>query len=118
LRSISRCVFETNSAVHRAIDAQRHLRAQLAVREALVRTHTRYIAIIKATMRREDLRLLSGEAEHTATKLLALPSLQLLAVSWHRISHGTRRQNQSQASLLGLSPVVPWLFQSALGRQS
>jgi transposase len=60
-------------AVHRASDAQRHLRAQLAVRDALVRTRTRYVAIIKAAVRREGLRLPSGEAEHTVAKLAALP---------------------------------------------
>ena len=60
-------------AVHRASDAQRHLRAQLAVRDALVRTRTRYIALIKAAVRREGLRLPSGEAEQTVAKLAALP---------------------------------------------
>jgi transposase len=60
-------------AVHRASDAQRHLRAQLAVRDALVRTRTRYIALLKAAVRREGLRLPSGEAEQTVAKLAALP---------------------------------------------
>ena len=60
-------------AVHRASDAQRHLRAQLAVRDALVRTRTRYVALIKAAVRREGLRLPSGEAEQTVAKLAALP---------------------------------------------
>jgi transposase len=60
-------------AVHRASDAQRHLRAQLVVRDALVRTRTRYVALIKATVRREGLRLPSGEAEQTVAKLAALP---------------------------------------------
>lgn len=60
-------------AIHRASDAQRHLRAQLVVRDALVRTRTRYVAIIKAFVRREGLRLPSGDAEHTVAKLLALP---------------------------------------------
>jgi transposase len=61
--------------IHRVSDAQRHVRAELAVRDALVRTRTRYIAIIKAAVRREGLRLSSGEAQHTVTKLasLALP---------------------------------------------
>jgi transposase len=59
-------------AVHRASDAQRHVRAQLAVRDALVRTRTRYIALIKAAVRREGLRLPSGEAEQTISKLAAL----------------------------------------------
>ena len=60
-------------AIHRASDAQRHLRAQLVVRDALVRTRTRYVAIIKAFVRREGLRVPSGDAEHTVAKLLALP---------------------------------------------
>jgi transposase len=47
----------------------------LAVRDALVRTRTRYIAVIKAFIRREGLRLPSGEAAHTAAKVgrLELP---------------------------------------------
>lgn len=60
-------------AIHRASDAQRHLRAQLVVRDALVRTRTRYVAIMKAFVRREGLRIPSGDAEHTVAKLLALP---------------------------------------------
>lgn len=59
-------------AIHRASDAQRHLRAQLVVRDALVRTRTRYVAIMKAFVRREGLRIPSGDAEHTAAKVLAL----------------------------------------------
>ena len=40
---------------HRVSAARRHVRAELAVREALVRTRTRYIAIAKAFVRREGL---------------------------------------------------------------
>jgi transposase len=58
--------------IHRVSECQRHVRAELAVREALVRTRTRYIAMIKAAVRREGLRLPSGDAEHTVTKLTAL----------------------------------------------
>jgi transposase len=60
-------------AIHRASDAQRQRRADLAVREALVRTRTRYAALIKAAVRREGLRLTSGEVEHTAEKLARTP---------------------------------------------
>ena len=60
-------------AIHRVSDAQRTLRAQLVVRDALVRTRTRYVAIIKTFVRREGLRLPGGEAEHTVAKLAALP---------------------------------------------
>src|SRR5687768_16760373 len=59
-------------AVHRASDAQRHVRAELAVRDALVRTRTRYVAVIKALVRRDGLRLAQGEPERTAAKVAAL----------------------------------------------
>lgn len=49
------------------------MRALLGVRDALVRTRTRYVAMMKASVRREGLRIPSGDAEHTVTKLLALP---------------------------------------------
>ena len=60
-------------SIHRVSESQRHVRAELAVRDALVRTRTRYIGIIKATVRREGLRLSSGEAQHTARKVAELP---------------------------------------------
>jgi transposase len=42
---------------HRTSDERRHQRAQLAVREALVRTRTRYISLVSALVRREGLRV-------------------------------------------------------------
>jgi transposase len=47
---------------HRASAAQRVVRAELAVREALVRTRTRYLAVIRAVLRREGIRVPSGSA--------------------------------------------------------
>jgi len=48
---------------HRTSDEQRHVRAQLCVREALVGTRTKYISVIRAFLRREGLRVRSGETE-------------------------------------------------------
>src|SRR5687767_12476276 len=64
---------------HRTSDGRRHVRAQLAVREALVRTRTRYTAIIKSLARRDGLRI-QGSAPHLLQqKITALePSPQLL----------------------------------------
>lgn len=45
---------------HRSADRHRHVRAELAVRDTLVRTRTRYAALLKALVRREGLRLASG----------------------------------------------------------
>ena len=57
---------------HRVSDARRHVRAELAVREALVRTRTRYIALAKALVRRDGLRVASGEAHLVARRIAAL----------------------------------------------
>src|SRR5260370_27484054 len=59
--------------VHRASAPQRHVRAQLAVREALIRTRTRYVNVVKALARRDGLRLPPGNPVHTEAKLAALP---------------------------------------------
>jgi transposase len=58
--------------IHRASAAQRHVRAQLAVRDALIRTRTRYVAVVKALTRRDGLRLPSGNPAYTEAKLAAL----------------------------------------------
>src|SRR2546427_6887050 len=42
---------------HRLSEAQRHVRAHLAIREALVRTRSRYISLVRALLRREGLRI-------------------------------------------------------------
>lgn len=57
---------------HRLSEVQRHVRAELAVRDALVRTRTRYVAVLKALVRRDGLRLTAGEAERTAAKFAIL----------------------------------------------
>jgi transposase len=69
------CRLGAYRAIHRVSDAQRHVRAELAVRDALVRTRTRYVALIKAAIRREGLRLAQGEPERTVAKLDALTEL-------------------------------------------
>jgi transposase len=55
---------------HRTSDRQRHVRAHLAVREAMVRTRTRYISLILTLLRRDGLRIRSGYAP-TLLKRLA-----------------------------------------------
>jgi transposase len=61
---------------HRTSAAQRTVRAELAVREALVRTRTRYINVIRAALRREGVRVPSGSAATFARRVqaLALPA--------------------------------------------
>jgi len=69
------CRLGAYRAIHRVSDAQRHVRAELTVRDALVRTRTRYVAVIKARVRSEGLRLTQGDPEFTARKLAALTEL-------------------------------------------
>lgn len=57
---------------HRVSPEQRHVRSELLVRDALVRTRTCYVGLIKAAVRREGLRLSQGEAERTASKVEAI----------------------------------------------
>jgi len=58
---------------HRLSEPQRHVRGELAVRDALVPTRTRFIGVLKALVRRDGLRVSGGDAEHLAAKLVALP---------------------------------------------
>jgi len=56
-------------AAHRTSERQRRVRAQLSVREALVRTRSRYISLIGALCRREGLRLPTGSSEAFITRV-------------------------------------------------
>lgn len=64
---------------HRLSAPRRHLRAELAVREAVVRTRTRYVALAKALVRRDGLRVPSSAAERVGVHLQALAVPEPLA---------------------------------------
>jgi len=64
---------------HRVSAARRHVRAELAVREALVRTRTRCIALAKALVRRDGLRVPNSTAAYFVERLTALPLSPVLA---------------------------------------
>ncbi|HYO54955.1 IS110 family transposase [Archangium sp.] len=66
------CKLGAYRPAHRTSDAKRHMRAQLAVRESLVRTRTRYIALVSALVRREGLRIADGGAESFVERVAAL----------------------------------------------
>ncbi len=68
---------------HRTSVAQREVRAELAVREALVRTRTRYLSVIRALLRREGIRVPSGSAATFARRLVQveLPPAQEAVVA-------------------------------------
>jgi len=128
------CRLGAYRAVHRASDAQRHVRAELAVREALIRTRTRYVAVVKALLRRDGWRLPSGMPEHTARKVAALPLgaaaraeltplLTLLAPLQDQIDAADRQLEAVAAqdpvvrrleSVPGIGPVTAVAFVAAL----
>src|SRR5712691_59708 len=56
------CKLGAYRPAHRTSDRQRHVREQLSVRESLVQTRARYISLIGALLRREGLRVASGNA--------------------------------------------------------
>jgi transposase len=58
---------------HRLSDAQRQVRGRLGVREALVRTRTRYISLIRALLRQHGYRVPSGGAEAFIDRVAAMP---------------------------------------------
>ena len=76
---------------HRLSDPQRHVRGRLTVRDAIVRTRTRYISLIRALLRQQGYRVPSGSAEGFLHRVRAmtLPGrlvstiAQLLAVMRH-----------------------------------
>ena len=57
---------------HRTSDAQRQVRAELAVRDALVRTRARFISLMRTLLRREGLRVRSGMASKFPQRVAAL----------------------------------------------
>jgi transposase len=73
------CSLGAYRLAHRTSDRQRHIRAQLAVRETMVRTRTKYISLISTLLRRDGFRISSGAARHFLLRLehLGLPA-QLL----------------------------------------
>jgi transposase len=58
---------------HRLSDPQRHVRGRLLVRDALVRTRTRYISVIRALLRQHGYRVPSGSAENFIQRVRDLP---------------------------------------------
>jgi transposase len=66
------CRAGTYRRAHRLSAPRRHVRAELAVRDAVVRTRTRYVALAKALVRRDGWRVPSSTAERVGAHLQAL----------------------------------------------
>src|SRR5262249_17316217 len=66
------CLWGPSRPAPRLSDAQRHVRARLTVRDALVRTRTRYISLIRALLRQHGWLVPSGSAEGFPQRVMAL----------------------------------------------
>jgi transposase len=67
------CATGVYHRAHRLSAARRHVRADLAVRDALVRTRTRAIALAKALVRRDGLRVPTSASRYALARIAALP---------------------------------------------
>ena len=67
------CVLGAYRPAHRLSDPQRHVRGRLLVRDAVVRTRTRYISLIRALLRQHGFRVPPGSAESFVHRVQGLP---------------------------------------------
>lgn len=124
------CRLRAYRKAHRSSDARRHVRAQLAVRDALVRTRTRYMALVKALLRRDGLRLNSTASHLFEEKIAALeatpalraelqPLLDLLGPLNTQVEAADAQMNELQRSdpivaLLSTAPGIGPITASAV----
>ncbi len=128
------CRLGAYRASHRTSDEQRGVRADLAVREALVRTRSRYISVVRSLLRREGLRVRSGEAKTFGTRVRELdvpaalsssidPLLRVLnpvdeqiARADRQLEHRVRRDPDLRrlTTVPGVGPVTATTFKATL----
>lgn len=107
------CALGAYRPAYRLSAPRRHLRAELAVRDTLVRTRTRYIALIKTLVRRDGLRVPSSTSRTVAARVAALdlsptlgaelaPLLALLPVLTREIAAADARLT----ALAAADPVI------------
>lgn len=115
---------------HRVSAARRHVRAELAVREALVRTRTRYISLSKALVRRDGLRVPESTAPLVPRRIAALelspalaaelaPLFEVLVPINEQIAAAERRigrllEEDATVALLATAPGVGPITASAV----
>jgi transposase len=98
---------------HRTSERQRHVRAKLAVREALVRTRSKYISLVRALVRRDGLRVAAGTPRSFVVRLdcLALcaelrAEITPLVTLLEAINEQLRQADAELAQLVKDDPVV------------
>ena len=110
------CRLGAYRVAHRVSSGRRHVRAELAAREALVRTRTRYIAVAKTLVRRDGLRVAASDSHLVARRIAALelsdtlsaellPLFEILAPINEQIAAADRRI----AALVAADPAMTLL---------
>jgi transposase len=67
------CVLGAYRRAHRLSEDQRHVRARLTVRDALVRTRTGYISVVRSLLRQHGWRVRTGAADTFSQRVRTLP---------------------------------------------
>jgi transposase len=77
------CRLGAYRAAHRASDRQRHVRAELAVRDTLVRTRVKCVALVGALLRRHGVHVPSGNVDGFVKRVerQAMPEAQRLEIT-------------------------------------
>lgn len=106
------CAKGTYRAVHRRSGPQQRVQAQLTVREQLVRVRTQLINVVRATLRREGLRVPSGPAETVPTRVATLEAVPLavavvIAPVLAVLAHVTEQLRDLEAQLTTEAREVP-----------
>src|SRR5262245_5804461 len=110
------CLRGAYRRAHRLSDPQRHVRGRLLVRDAVVRTRTRYISLIRALLRQYGYRVPSGSAENFIARVqaLSLPGRLLSVIApllalLHPLNRQLAYSDATIERLAGQDPRVPRL---------
>ena len=114
------CLLGAYRPAHRLSDAQRHVRGRLAVRDAVVRMRTGYIALTRALLRRHGWRVPTGSAETFSRRVmtLALPGrLRSEVAPLLAVNVGGAKHVSWEVSWRPLRPVSPQPVHRQRGRR-
>jgi transposase len=107
------CRQGTYRTAHRASEPQRRVRAELTVRESLVRTRTKWIAVTGALLRRDGLHVRSGNADHFVRRVseVAAPEhlrtrIQPLLSMLERLQDELKAADQRVKEIVARDPVI------------
>lgn len=107
------CRQGTYRHAHRVSEPQRQVRAELTVRESLVRTRTKWIAVTGALMRREGQRVRSGNADQFVRRVneAGLPEdlrirIEPLLVMLERLQEQLKAADRRIASIVAGDSVI------------